>query len=50
VNELGCLILNCAHHFGVTMTSRTDGDTSVAIEKDIAVNVFDPNPKRALGY
>ena len=50
VNELSCLILNRAHDFGMTMAGRTHGNASIAIEKNIAVNVFDPNAQCPFGY
>src|SRR5438876_3355808 len=43
VNQLGGLILNCAHDFRMTMTGRAHGDTGIAIEKKIAIDVSNPD-------
>src|SRR5438270_4182197 len=44
------LILNRAHHFGMAMTGRADRDAGIAIEKHIAVDIFDPYALTAFGY
>ena len=49
VNQLRRLILNRFDDFRMTMSGRTHGHTGVAIEKDVAVNVFDPHALGSLG-
>ena len=39
--------MNRPHDFGVAMARRTDRDAGVAVEKNIAVGVFDPDARAA---
>jgi hypothetical protein len=48
VDQLLSLLLNGGHNLGMTVTGRTDGDTGVAIEEDVAVNILNPNALRPL--
>src|SRR5688572_4624933 len=37
------LLLNRTHNFRVTMSRGANGDARIAVEKDVAVNVFNPD-------
>src|SRR2546423_11446128 len=43
MNKARGLILNRFNNLRVAMTRRADGNASVAIQKDVAVNVCDPD-------
>jgi len=49
VNQFRGLVLDCADDFGMAMTRGTDRDARVAVEKNIAVDVFDPDAFAAFG-
>ena len=43
VNQLPYLVLNRTHYLGMAVASGTDSDSRIAVEKGIAVDIFDPN-------
>src|SRR5687768_7508961 len=43
VNQLLCLLLDGANYFGMAMSGGADGDAGVAIQKQVAVHVFNPD-------
>ena len=49
MNQLRGLFLNRGDNFGMTVSGRTHGDAGVAIEKQIAVNVLNPDARGTLG-
>src|SRR6266567_239575 len=49
VNKLRGLILNRADDFRLTMTGRAHRDPGVAVEKDVAIDVRDPDAFAAFG-
>jgi hypothetical protein len=49
VNQLRCLFLNRFHDFRMAMSGRTDRDAGVAVEKNVAVDVFNPNAAGTFG-
>src|SRR5215208_817504 len=49
VNQLFCLLLDRLHDFRMTVSGGTDGHSGVAIEKNISVDVFDPNSGATFG-
>src|ERR1700681_843993 len=50
VNQLGGLVLNRAYDFRMAMPGRTDRNPGVTVQKNVAINVFDPDAGGALGY
>src|SRR5207244_3415542 len=48
VYELRGLILNCFDDFGVAMPRRAHCHAGVAIQENIAIDIFDPDTLRAL--
>ena len=49
VNQLFCLLLNGFDDFRMAVAGRTDRHTRVAVEKNVTVNVLDPNATTAFG-
>src|SRR5688572_4404870 len=49
VNQLCGLVLYRLHHLRMAVARRADSHPSITIEKDIAVDIFNPNALRALG-
>ncbi len=43
MNQLRSLILDRLNDFRMTMSGRADGDSGVAVEQDVAINVCDPD-------
>jgi hypothetical protein len=49
MDQLRGLFLDSFDHVRMTMARRADSHARVAIQKDVAVDVFDPNAAGALG-
>ena len=49
VNQTGSLLLNRGDDFRMAMTGRAHRDAGVAVKKQVAVDVFDPNTFGAFG-
>ena len=45
--QLLCLLLDHLDDFRMAVSGRTDGDAGVAIEKNVAVDVFNPDAAAA---
>jgi hypothetical protein len=48
MNQLFGLALNRLDYFRMTVSGRADGDSGIAVQKDVAVHVFNPNALSAL--
>ena len=49
VYEFGCLVLDRFDDLGMAMSGGTHCNAGVAVEKNVAVNVFNPDPFSAFG-
>ena len=50
VDQLGGLLLNCRHNFGVAMSGGNHGDAGGKIKEIIAINILNNHAAAALGH
>jgi hypothetical protein len=50
VYELRSLVLNRFYDFRMTVTGGADCNAGIAVEKNIAVDIFNPNAFTTFGY